>query len=527
MHELFELLIRHARGIWRYRWYMMLVTWLVCLVGWAVVYRLPNQYLAKAQVHVDTDSVLRPLLHGLAVDLNPGRRIALMTQTLLSRPNVEKLARMTDLDLTAKTPEQMDALITRLQNTIDLSATRRGDIYTIAYENPSRRMAKRVVQSLLTIFVENSLGDTRADTNSAQQFLGQQLKIYAKKLDQAEERLAEFKRKHIGLMPAQGSSYYGAMQTAIAKEQHAELQLKEVKSQRDALKMQLKNSANDFKNYGASIPQPISPLDQRIQSTQEKIDNLLLTYTNRYPDVIALKQLKAELEAQKRKQAEKNKKAEKQEQGAAQDNDPMYQQMKMAVTQADAQVASAQARVDEYRDRVKRLKKMINIIPQVEADLQRLNRNYSVNKHNYDLLLARRESASISQQATMNAQNIHFQVINPPHVPLNPTSPNRPLYISIVLIGGILAGGVFGFVLYQLRPTFDDVAALKSITGVPVLGSISMVRTRDYLRRRRLSMASFGVAFVALIAVYGGILLVQLMDLDVISNISHLKGSLL
>jgi len=127
----------------------------------------------------------------------------------------------------------------------------------------------------------------------------------------------------------------------------------------------------------------------------------------------------------------------------------------------------------------------------------------------------------------MNADNVEFQVVDPPHVPLSPTSPNRPLFITIVLIGGILAGGAFGFVLYQLRPTFDDVGSLKDITGVPVLGSISMVRTREYLRGRRLSLASFGVAFAALIVVYGGILFVQLLDLDVVSNISQLKGSLL
>jgi len=501
---------------------MMLVAWLVCILGWVVVYRLPDQYTATARVHVDTDSVLRPLLRGLAVDLNPSRRVALMTRTLLSRPNLEKLARMTDLDLTAKTPEQMDALINGLQNNIDLTSER-GDLYTISYANPNRQMAKRVVQSLLTIFVENSLGDTRADTNTAQKFLGQQLKDYAQKLDQAEERLAEFKRKHIGMMPAQGKSYYQALQSANSDLQQAQLALKEAKNQRDALKQQFKNSKQDFKNYSQSIPQPESPLDTRIQNIQDKIDNLLLKYTNKYPDVIELKRLKAELEARKRKEAKKQ--ASGGDQGQAQD--PMYQQMKMAVAQADAQVASVKARVDEYQARVNKLKKMVNIIPQVEADLQRLNRNYNVNKKNYELLLSRRESASISQQADMNADNVKFQVVDPPHVPLNPSSPNRPLFISIVLIGGILAGGVFGFVLYQLRPTFDDVGSLKDITGVPVLGSISMVRPREYLRRRRLSLASFGVTFVALIMVYGGILLVQLLDLDVVSNISQLKGSLL
>ena len=107
MRELYEQILIYLKGVWRYRWFMMLATWLVCIVGWGVVYQLPDKYESSSRVHVDTQSMLAPLLRGLTITTNTSQRVQLVTRTLLSRPNLEKLARMTDLDLSALTPADM------------------------------------------------------------------------------------------------------------------------------------------------------------------------------------------------------------------------------------------------------------------------------------------------------------------------------------------------------------------------------------------------------------------------------------
>ncbi len=97
MSEIIEQILGYLRSIWRYRWYGLGIAWLICLGGWAFIFKLPNQYEASARVYVDTQSVLRPLLQGMTVQFNPASQIDLMTRTLLSRPNLEKVARMTDM----------------------------------------------------------------------------------------------------------------------------------------------------------------------------------------------------------------------------------------------------------------------------------------------------------------------------------------------------------------------------------------------------------------------------------------------
>ena len=112
MHDVVVLLLRYARGTWRFRWWMLGVAWVVCVVGWSIVAKLPDQFEASARVYVDTSSVLRPLLKGIAINTgDTQQKIFMMTRTLLSRPNLEKVMRMTDLDLQATTEADKEAIV--------------------------------------------------------------------------------------------------------------------------------------------------------------------------------------------------------------------------------------------------------------------------------------------------------------------------------------------------------------------------------------------------------------------------------
>ena len=90
MQEILQLLLSYLRGMWHRRWIGLAAAWLAAIVGIAVVYRIPEKYEASARVYVDTESLLSPLLAGLAIQPNMDQRVALISRTLISRPNVEK-----------------------------------------------------------------------------------------------------------------------------------------------------------------------------------------------------------------------------------------------------------------------------------------------------------------------------------------------------------------------------------------------------------------------------------------------------
>ncbi len=524
MQDVIDILLVYARGVWRQRWYMILIVWLVSVAGWLVVYKLPDQYRAAARVYVDTQSILRPLLSGLTVDnSNQGaQQVALMTRTLLSRPNLEKVARMTDLDLKGQNPEQMEAVLTALGKEITLEGTGRENLYTIAYVNNDPQLAKRVVQSLLTIFVESSLGETRRDTDSAQQFIGKQIEEYEVRLIEAEEKLKEFKRRNVGVMPARGEGYYESMQAAMGTLEQTQLELREVENRRNEIKRQLEDEELNTEPATPSKPVAMAPsaVDGRIQSLQAKMDGLLLQFTERHPDVIEIKRIIAQLEKQKQEEVKEfaSKPSEKQREVVS----PVYMQLKLALGEADANVASLRVRVSEHSRRVSQLRAMVDTIPKVETELGQLNRDYNVNRQNYETLLARREAAKMSEEAGQTSDEVKFKVIDPPYVPSAPSSPNRPLLMSMVLLGGLAAGIAFAFLLSQFKPGFDSRRSLAEITGLPVLGSVSMVWTPVQLRKRRIELGFFGLVGASLLIIFGGVEALLWLNVDIIGRIKGL-----
>src|SRR4029077_11485886 len=132
MNDLYRELLGYLRGMWHRRWIGLAAAWIAAIIGVAVVSRNPAEYAATARVYVDTESILRPLLSGLAIQPNLDQQVALMSRTLISRPNVDKLVRMADLDLRAKTQIDRDELIDNVIKTLSLTGNASANLYVIS-----------------------------------------------------------------------------------------------------------------------------------------------------------------------------------------------------------------------------------------------------------------------------------------------------------------------------------------------------------------------------------------------------------
>lgn len=505
MHEVMAQLLSYLKGIWQHRWYVVVIAWVVSAAGWAVVYTLPDRYDATARVYVDTQTILKPLLSGMVVQLNVDQQVAMMSRTLLSRPNLEKLVSMADLDITTKTAADKEGLIDGLAKQIEIASGGKDNLYEINYGHAKPEVAKRVVQALLTIFVEGSLGDKRKDADSARRFIDEQIKTYEQKLIVAENALRDFKRQNMGMMPGEGRDYFGRLAQASTDVNQAKLDLREAESARDAIKNQL---ADVEPSAIVDEPPPAAPnpeLDARIQELTKNLDALRLRYTEQHPDVINTKRIIEQLETQKREEA-KLTPSRPGAQDQVQSTNPLHQQLSIALSEAEANVASMQARVKEYENRYEQLKSAADKVPQVEADFTQLNRDYSVHKENYEKLLARRESAQISGELDATKGTVDFRIVDPPRVPLTPSGPNRPRLMSLVLLGGLIGGLGLAFLVSQIRPTFNDPRTLREVTGLPLLGMVSMTWSHQQKRKYKNRMVAFVLSFISLLGAYGAIM---------------------
>jgi polysaccharide chain length determinant protein (PEP-CTERM system associated) len=506
MHEVFDRIVTGLQGIWRYRWPALIGAWLVAAAGWAVVWKLPPVYRAEAKIQVDTDSLLRPLLTGLAIQVDLKSRLQMMTRVMLSRPNLEKLARSTDLDLSVKNAAEKEDLLETLGKKIKIESTRNQDFYTISYEATDPKVAHRVVQALLTVFVDNTLGDKRVDSNTATRFLDQQIQDYEARLRAAEDRLEEFKKANVAFMSESDKTYFQRLEEAQAGLKEAKLHLEEEQRRAQEIRRQLNGERPVF---GLGVPASSfagqNSLDARIQSLYSKLDELRLQYTDQHPDVVSLRDTIAALEKQKKDEAAALSAAGASTVLAPEEN-PVYQQMRISLAQAEANAASLQVRVRDYEQRVAELRRMVNTVPEVEAQFQRLNRDYAIQKKNYDELVARRETARISENAAQSGDSIQFRVVDPPRVPLEASGPPRLLLSSGVLFAAVGAGIGISLLLSRLRPVFFGRREVGQVLGLPVLGAVSQVWTDAQLKRRRRGRVVFSACIVMMLIVYGGLM---------------------
>ena len=523
MDELISQVRSLSRGIWANRWVGIFVAWIVAAIGALVVLSVPDRYEASARIYVDTQSILKPLMSGLAVQPNVEQQVVMLSRTLISRPNVEKLVRMADLDLQSQSKPAQDALIDGLIKTLEIKNVGRDNLYVLSYVDKSPEQAKRVVQSLVSIFVESSLGDSRKDSDTAKKFIDEQIRTYETRLEEAEARLKEFKIRNIEMQTADGRDMAGQLGALSSQLGQARLELREAENARDEARRQLDTERTQSANITSrsllqesamSVSTP--EIDGRIDAQKRNLDSLLQRFTDQHPDVVGARRLIKELEEVKRKEVQELRKVAMatQSPSVVSTNSLAYQELNRLVATSEVQVAGLRARVGEYEARVNRARQLMKTAPQIEAEFAQLNRDYDNNKKNYNDLVARRESAAMSGELESAAGVADFRVIDPPRASQRPVAPNRMLLLPLALLAGIGAGLVTSFIASQLRTVFYDARSLSETVGLPLLGVVTLVMgdaaaVKEKADFRRFLGASgglvvaFGFAMVALAMMTG------------------------
>ena len=505
-----KIVLFYLRGIWRRKWIAAAICWIVCIVGWPAVFRIPNVYESQARVYVDVDSLLTPLLRGLAVESNPLQQLDYMQRTLLSRPNMEQVIHLADLDSLARTPEDKEALLATLAQTVHVNL-QGANLFSIAYQDADPVESKNIVKAVLTIFSETSAGNNRSEMDNARRFLEEQIASYEKQLRAAETRRAQFQETYGNVLPqaSNNASQLDGIRDQIAK---LRLDVEDATARRDSIAkesagvpqtLSLDQAAQIvIRNGGPQVSQKQLQLDD----AQRKLSDLQSRYTDDYPDVVQLKRDIAKLQEDV-KTPEKAPAADA-DSGTRHNSvpNPLYDQMKLRLADAQSQLASVQRQLDFALKKQQTLEELVRAAPGIDLQAQNLDRDYNVLKRNYEELISRRESANIAQAADTQADKVQFRIVDAPQVPLTPVSPNRPLLYSGVLIAGLGAGVGAAFLLVQLDRSFSTQSSLRAF-GLPVLGTISRIQLLDTRRRSIQQAAGLAASAFALLMIYGALLL--------------------
>jgi polysaccharide chain length determinant protein (PEP-CTERM system associated) len=256
----------------------------------------------------------------------------------------------------------------------------------------------------------------------------------------------------------------------------------------------------------STIPVMTPEIDARIDTQKRNLDQLLQRFTESHPDVVITRKLIRDLEEQKAKEvAELRKAAMAAPPGAVPGSmgNMVIQELSRMLAASEAQVASLRARVSEYSNRLAVAREGLKTAPQLEAEAAQLNRDYDIMRKNYNDLVARRQSAIMSGELEVASGVADFRLIDPPRVTPQPVAPNRLLLLPLALLAALGAGIAVAFAASQLRPVYSDGSELRTKTGLPLLGVVSLVMSEGDRRKERMGNLRFLGASGGLLGLFG------------------------
>jgi polysaccharide chain length determinant protein (PEP-CTERM system associated) len=497
--SLYDELRGALHAIWQRRWVALAVAWGICLAGWLVVSQMPNNYESRARIFVQLRQIIPT--DGTTA-LNQQKDLDRVRQTLTSAVNLEKVVRGTDLARTVATDRDVADRVAGLQKAIKLTA-QQDNLFEIAVTAPSGKLARQITQKLIDIFVEANLSDNRDQSSQSLDFMDQQLDARQKQLADAEAKKADFQNRYLGSLPGTGSI---DDRVSAARTQLAQIQsdLAAAQSSLNVVNAQMASTPANIAGAGGGAV--TGPARARLTAIQGQLaDARAKGYTDSHPDVIALKnQLAAAQSAAAREPVVSGASA-----GAS---NPVYIGLQSMRADKQATVAALIQRKAQIEGDLNLLQAKMAEAPGVAAEQGEIERQYQVLKGQYDTLLAQREQMKIASQAQNVADADKFNVVDPPTQPRAPSSPNRPLLLTGVLIAGLGAGLAAAFALGKLTTTFPTAAKLEKASGMPVIGSIGEVVTAAQTAMRRRKLVLFAGGLAALCFAYVGLIGVEFLQ---------------
>jgi polysaccharide chain length determinant protein (PEP-CTERM system associated) len=389
--------------------------------------------------------------------------------------------------------------------TVTSASSREGDrdagsIYGIVYQDANRARGLKVVGALLNTLIVDTLGGKRQGSQDAQKFLETQIKDYETRLRAAEDRLANFKKQNVGTMPTEQGGYFARLQTEMDAAKSAQTTLSVALSRREELSRQLQGEST-YTAAATAAPLAGAPgtasggdTSSRIRDAQARLDELLLNYTDKHPDVIAARQTLAELNQRRAAELESLRRGDPNAvANSGVTANPIYQSIQVALNQADVEIATLRRQLGDHQSRVAELRRALDTMPKVEADYAQLNRDYDVNKTQYTALLTQLEKAKLGQEADTSG-SVRFEIVEPPNAEYRPVTPRRALLVLMVFALAPAIGCGLAYLLQILKPVFWSVRTLTDNTGATVLGAVGAAYPKVFRRRKRWDLVLYSLA---------------------------------
>jgi polysaccharide chain length determinant protein (PEP-CTERM system associated) len=442
-------LMRYVRLVLSRKGILVSIALVVMFAAIVGAYVMPKKYKAESTVFIE-QNVISDLVKGIAITPSMDMKIKAIKVTMLSRTMVLNVIRALDMDVQAASDRELDSMIAGLQKRIQVSLDERRGVFMISFEDKDPVRARDVVNTLTRIYIEENTSTKRKESFEATQFLSEQIEVFKKRIDAAEQEIDKFKAE--------------SGQVLFADEGAIRAELNDASSRLDQLNIRI-NALKTSKGLLVSN----TPLKQQLDDQQKALEAMRGRYTENHPKVRQLENSIASTKQQIKSS------------GTSELNavyrTAEYQSIKV-------ELASLENTKENLEEEIERNREILRKIPAVRSELAELQRKRKNETIIYEKLVSRYGQSEVSKEMELQDKSMSFRVLDPAVVPTQPSKPNRPLIILMGIVGGIGLGIGFIVLLDLINPSIKTLDDLKEY-GVPVLAVIPKVRDEEQVAEQR------------------------------------------
>lgn len=484
------------RAVWsRRKWLGILVMLVPLTAGVSIIMALPDLYQSTALVMIERQQVPEAFVRP-TVTSQLEIRLQTISQEILSRSRLESLITRFNLYPDLRTPASSEQAVDRMRDDIrlELKASDTNKLgtttaFSLAFRGRDPQTVALVTNTLASFYIEENLKARERQATGTAEFLRVQLMDAKKRLDEQEARVSALRRRYLGQLPQQMQANLATLDSLNAQLRINSDNQVRLKERRDELSSQL----------AVARAQSGDETDEmRLASLRRELATLRIKYTDRWPDIIRIKDEIATLEKQMAEPKPKT--------IAKAPLPPTPEVMRLLEAMQGADTELKLAKVDEQRIRraIDIYQTRVENTPKSEQEFQEMTRDYEGTRELYQTLAKRYDEALLAESMEQRQKGEQFRVLDSALPASVPTAPKRSRLLLICAALSLALGAGAMVLAEMLDSSFHSTDDLRAYTTVPLLISIPRILTEGDARwaRWRFRFVATGVV-ICLVVIAG------------------------
>lgn len=475
-----------ALDILRRRMWAILVVFSLLFAGiMSIVMSLPNLYTASASILVEGQQIPQDYVR-TTVTMGLERRLQILSGEILSRTQIQQLVQQFDLYKDLRDKEAPEAvIIAAMRRDVGIEVKGRGGdntvVFEVSYTGADPQKAMDVASSLAALYIEGNRKIREGQTEETSRFLQSESDKVEKRLQEKEQEVLEYKRRHMGEIPEQLNANVATLSVLQKQLEVIADNLSRARERQNILNRAAEADASLglLERSNAQLPG-----ETPLVALKRQLRELKIRFSDKHPDVIRLKQQIAAAEEEIQKQTSVSGDATTPTSPPTRLSAVELEQASLngQITNLTAQMAKVQGEIEVYKQRIENT-------PKREQELVALTRDYNAAKDLYASLSRRLEEAKLADNLEQRQKAERFRLLEPAVHPQQPAGPKR---LRLLFLGCALSlgCGIAAAVLWEMLDTsIHRMEDLKTLTTAPILGVIPRIMTEGDLRASRLRQA--------------------------------------